>query len=90
MPARRLASCKRQSIYLNQDRLSVSVARVRLGACALFSGVYPALYAPPVGTPRALRREGNSTPALEMLGGFPKHVNSAMALNPLNCLQGVN
>lgn len=91
MSARRLASCKRQSNYSIQDQASrrAAVLCVTARAWALL-GAYPILYAPPVGTPTASRHAGNSTPELEFVGGFQKHVNRAIALNPLNRLRGVN
>ncbi len=90
MSARGLASCKRQSNYSIQDQATRRAAVLCVTARAWVLGVYPMLYAPPVGTSTALRQAGNSTPELEFVGGFPKHVNSAMALNPLNRPLGVN
>lgn len=43
-----------------------------------------------VGTLQPPSHVGSSTRGNFLLGGFPKHVNRAMALNPLNRLQGVN
>jgi HNH endonuclease len=45
---------------------------------------------PGIGTLQPPSPAGNSTHDKILLGGFPKHVNFALALNPLNRLQGVN
>lgn len=90
MSARWLASCKRQSNYSIKDQATRRAAVLCVTARAWVLGVYPMLYIPPVGTSTAPTHEGNSTPDEIFVGGFPKHVNRAMALNPLNRLQGVN
>lgn len=45
---------------------------------------------PVVGTVQPYCHTGNSAPNEIFVGEIPKHVNRAMALNPLNRLQGVN
>lgn len=63
---------------LSQSELEHGVRAGLLGSAVLMIEGKPT---PPIGTPREMSQEGNSTPADSVLGGLSKQVN---------CMEGVN